>query len=387
MQEQPLSQHGDDVKALARAFEAFTQSTQALEETYRLLEARARELGEKLAAKNRELELTNDYLNNLLESMSDGVVAVDTRGVITKYNRAAEVILGYPAAECVGRLFRDLFGRDFTPLPGESGMYLRARNGDLISITERNAPLAGKDNPCIGYVKVFQDLTEIEALRQRVRRLDRLAAVGEMAATVAHEIRNPLGGVRGFAALLARDIDADDPRSRLVEKILVGVGNLDRVVSELLEYTRPVELNPRPVACYDIVDTAMAYAAPDAGVRLCNNVPRGINVMADPERMVQVLLNMLLNAIQSMGGGAGEVAVDATAEGAAVDIRVADTGCGIAPEHLGRVFSPFFSTKEKGSGLGLAVAAKIVEGHVGTITVSSAPGRGSTFVIRLPRAE
>lgn len=385
MTEQAAIKTIEDVKALSKAFEAFTQSTLALEESYRLLEKRAHELSDKLAAKNRELEITGDYLNNILESMSDGVIAVDTEGVVTKFNRGAAVILGFTAEECVGRKFRDLFGREFSPSSGAATV-LRSRKGEAVSVAERDTPIAGRDNPCIGFVKVFQDLTEIAALRERVQRMDRLAAVGQMAATVAHEIRNPLGGIRGFASLLARDIPRDDPRARLVEKVLIGVGSLDKVVNDLLEYTRPVELRLRAVACTDLLNAAIACMPPKKVGAIETRIQSGVKVMADPDRMGQVLLNIFINAFESMNGG-GKVVVAARADAGTVEIAIGDIGCGIPPELLGSVFSPFFSTKEKGSGLGLAVAAKIVEGHVGSIKVESEPGSGSTFRITLPRAE
>jgi len=377
---------GEDVKALKEAFDLFTRSTQTLEDAYRRLEARARELGLELAAKNQELALTIDYLNYILESMSDGVIAIDTRGVITTFNRAASDVLGFTSAEAVGRVFHELLGREFSAAPAAalSGR-LRAKSGRAVPVAERDEPIADRNKTCIGYVKVFQDLTEIEALREQVRQNERLAAIGEMAATVAHEIRNPLGGIRGFAALLARDIPTDDPRARLVEKILAGADNLNRVVDELLEYTRPVEIRLRTVDCAELVSAALAYL--DLGGRpiaIHNNMAPGLSVRADPDKMRQVLLNVLLNAVQSIEG-AGSVWIDAAMDADWVVLCIRDSGCGIDPGHIGRIFSPFFTTKEKGTGLGLAVAAKIVEGHLGAIEAESTPGMGAAIRIRLPR--
>lgn len=376
---------GEDVKALKEAFDMFTRSTQTLEDAYRRLEARARELGLELAAKNQELALTIDYLNYILESMSDGVIAIDTKGVITTFNRAASDVLGFTAAEAVGRAFHELLGREFSAAPTALSGRLRAKSGRGVPVAERDEPIADRNHTCIGYVKVFQDLTEIEALREQVRQNERLAAIGEMAATVAHEIRNPLGGIRGFAALLARDIPADDPRSRLVEKILAGAANLNRVVDELLEYTRPVEIRLRTVDCAELVSAALAYLNLDGRpVTLHNNVAPGLCVRADPDKMRQVLLNVLINAVQSIEG-AGSVWIDAVMEADWVVLCIRDSGCGIDAGHIGRIFSPFFTTKEKGTGLGLAVAAKIVEGHLGAIEAESSPGKGTLMRIRLPR--
>jgi len=382
-----MSESGGDVKALAEAFEQFTRSTRSLEEAYRLLEQRATELGQELAAKNRELALTNDYLDCILESMSDGVIAIDTQGTITKLNRSASRILGYHADQAVGRPFRELFGRDFVVDAQSDPMKLRAQDGQVVRVVERDSPMSDRTNKRIGYVKVFEDLTEIEALRSRIRQMDRLAAIGEMAASVAHEIRNPLGGIRGFASLLARDIEMDDPRLRLVDKILEGVKNLDGVVNELLEYTRPVDLHVRPTFCAQVVDTAIGYLElGDRPITVTNTVSRDLEVLIDADKMRQVFLNILLNAVESIDVE-GEIEVAADTAPNTVTVGISDTGCGMDDEALDNMLSPFFSTKEKGTGLGLAVATKIVEGHGGVLEALSEPGKGSTFFVRLPRTE
>ena len=376
-----------DMKALAEAFGQFTQTTKTMEEAYRRLEARIEQLDRELADKHHELGLTIDYLNSILESMSDGVIATDTRGVITIFNRAANAVLGYTAGEALGQDFRDLFGRAFQLPPGTGGRQLRAKSGRSVPVAERDSPISDPRDQRIGDVKVFQDLSELEALRRQLRQVDRLAAVGEMAATVAHEIRNPLGGIRGFAALLARDIPADDPRARLVEKILTGTANLDKVVNELLEYTRPVDLRLRPTSCARLIEAAEGFVELEGRpVTIVNDVDPGLNVLADADKMRQVFLNILINAIQSIEGD-GEVRVAATPEDNSVTVTITDTGCGMTDAQREQVFSPFFTTKEKGTGLGLAVAAKIVEGHGGDIKATSTPGEGSAFLVQIPRSE
>jgi signal transduction histidine kinase len=239
----------------------------------------------------------------------------------------------------------------------------------------------------VGSVKTFQDLSEIIALREQVRQIDRLAAIGEMAATVAHEIRNPLGGIRGFAAFLAQDIPEDDPRRRLVDKIEVGAKSLDKVVNGLLEYTRPVELNLKPTGAAALVDAALGFTTYDPiRVTVVNSISPELRVLADPDNVRQVFLNILLNAMQSMAG-TGRIDISAEAGSGDVTLAFQDSGPGISDEDLARVFSPFFTTKEKGTGLGLAVCAKIVEGHGGELRAESLVGHGATFYVRLPRAE
>jgi PAS domain S-box-containing protein len=373
----------DDMQALAAAFREFSRTSEIMEESYRRLEQRIHDMDQELAAKNRELALQSDYLNSILDSMSDGVIAVNVDGTVTAFNGAAAHVLGYDSHEVIGRPFRDVFHREFTSPPGRSVMELRTSGGDVVTVSESDRPMEDRDGRRIGMVKVFQDLTELRALRKQVRRKERLAAVGEMAATVAHEIRNPLGGIRGFAALLARDLEGQEAPLRLVNKILTGARDLERVVNELLEYTRPVELHLRTVNASELVDAAAGFVEPN-GVNIRNSVDPSAEVMADPDRMRQVFLNLLINAVQSMEPG-GEVCVELEFVDEMAVFCFSDSGCGMNREQLEQIFSPFYTTKEKGTGLGLAVASKLVEIHGGEIQAESTPGRGSIFRVRLPR--
>ena len=375
---------GNDMKSLEQAFELFTKTTKTMEEAYRRLEERLRAMDRELAEKNHELALANEYLKYILESMSDGVIAVDNEGVITTFNHAASEVLGYSAEEAVGKPFSQLFGREFTVSSGPAAMELHACDSKVVPVSERDSPISDRDNKRIGKVKVFQDLSEIEALREQVRRIDRLAAIGEMAATVAHEIRNPLGGIRGFAALLERDIEPGDDRHRLVEKILVGAEDLDGIVTELLEYTRPVDLRLHVTSCSDLVDAAIGYIDLSGhDITINNKVDASLDVLADPDKMRRVFLNIILNAVQSIDGK-GEIIIDANHDGENATIRIVDSGCGMHTDQLDKIFSPFYTTKEKGTGLGLAEAAKIIEGHGGLLKAESEIGNGSTFFVTLP---
>lgn len=382
-----MTEETADIEALTQALIAFTKTTQTMEEAYRRLEMRLDELDQELAGKNRELALTSDYLTNLLESMSDGVVAIDTNGVITRFNRAASAILGYEAEEVVGQRFRETFDREF-PAPRIYGaMELRSRSGRLVPVSERDSAIADRTGRVLGSVKIFQDLSELIALREQVRQIDRLAAIGEMAATVAHEIRNPLGGIRGFAAFLAQDIPPEDPRRRLVDKINEGARNLDKVVGELLEYTRPVELSLRPTPVASIIEAALSYLDYDRDrISVISEADPELNVRADPDKMRQVFLNILLNAVQSIRER-GDVRIMTVADTNSVTVVFRDTGCGMTEQQCKQICSPFFTTKEKGTGLGMAVSAKIVDGHGGELWAESGIGQGTTINVRLARTE
>ncbi len=377
-----------DIEALAHAVQVLTKTTESMEEAYRRLESRVLELDRELEEKNHELAVTSEYISSLLESMNDGVVAVNMEDCIVRFNRAATTILGYSSDEVVGKSFESVFDRTFfagRKLPAQS---MRAKSGRRVPVSERDSPVTDGTNRRLGWVKTFQDLSELHALREQLRQMDRLAALGEMAATVAHEIRNPLGGIRGFASLLAQDIPESDPKSRLVSKILIGTMNLDKVVTGLLEYTRPVELSLRPVGCLDILQGALGFLEYDADrtpVHL--SVSPMYRVLADPDKLRQVFLNILLNAVQSIENS-GQITVEAEVEETVIHVHFTDTGSGLSPDQEENMFSPFFTTKEKGTGLGLAICAKIVEGHGGRIQAknnTSCPGTIITTI--LPRSE
>jgi signal transduction histidine kinase len=261
-----------------------------------------------------------------------------------------------------------------------------------------------------------QSRTERAQLEAQVSLMNTLAALGQMAATVAHEIRNPLGGIAGFAGLLERDLSIGDPRRKWVKKIIEGVSSLNAIVTGLLNYTRPVRLNAHRIDLVSLIEESASFLEID----LARRPDQGISVarayeapdapcLADPEQMQQVFLNLLQNAAQAMPDGGTitvSVRVDAETRGHGdaenppfsaspplpvgdegrgwVEVAVADTGEGMSEEVQGRLFTPFFTTKENGTGLGLATARKIIEAHRGTIRVTSEVGRGSTFRIALP---
>jgi len=402
-----------NVEDLTAAFELFNTTAAELRGAYENLQERVEQLDRELEQKNRELaqrvdevNRVKDYLNDLLGSITDGVVATDLDGRITAFNRAAERITGFSANEVIGRTYRSVFSDDIDralaqpqvrTVPGEyAADEIVTRDGSHIPVGRNISLVHHGSGRVTGAVKVFHDLSEITMLREQVRMKDRLAALGEMAATVAHEIRNPLGGIEGFASLLARDFDSDDPRRRLVAKIIEGAKSLDRVVSDLLEFTRPIDLQFRETDCRQVIENALSYADPQVRERRVNverqYSEQPVCASLDNEKMVRVVLNLILNAIQSMEpGGVLTVVlsrVEAAGRGAATArITVADTGCGMESELLAKVFDPFFTTREKGTGLGLAIARRIVEAHHGSLAIESEIGRGTAVHIDLRSAK
>ncbi len=387
----------------------FRETTRRYREAYEQLEAQFETLNIKLEETNQELrksleekDRVSNYLNNILESMTGGVIVVDLGGAVTLFNQAAEQILGRSQSEALGRPYEEVMGA--APGRQDSALYTLDTGTSLINRVKEMPRPDGRPLPLgfstsvvrdesgkvLGALEVFNDLTEVKRLEAEVQRVRTLAALGEMAATVAHEIRNPLGGIATFAALLGRGMEADDPRRRLVNKITEGVGRLNRIVSSLLTYTRPLRLNTHEVNLVELVEESVAFFEIDlersrGNVKVTRDyVPGPLACRVDTEQFQQVILNLLQNATQAMPEG-GTLSVAVAPDPGHVMLCIGDTGIGMSPEVQAKLFTPFFTTKEDGTGLGLVTCRKIVEAHGGRIRVESAPGTGTRFYVYLPQ--
>ena len=396
--------------------EDFTDSYILFQETTRRYREAYEELASKFESLTLKLEETNvhlqqsleekdrvsNYLNNILESLSGGVLVVDLDGEITFFNQEAEDITGFEQAKVLGQPYAKIIGlnagRNLSVLHTlDTGERLASRekelaqpNGNTIPIGFSTSLVRDEAGTILGALEVFNDLTEVKRLEAEVQRVQTLAALGEMAATVAHEIRNPLGGIAGYAGMLERDLDSDDPNRRLVQKITEGVGRLNRIVVSLLNYTRPLRLNVHPVNLVELLEETTAFFAIDIersreDIRIERDFPDGdLICRIDPEQLQQVILNLLQNAMQAMPDG-GAIAVGLRVEENQGVLSVGDTGIGMADEVREKLFTPFFTTKEDGTGLGLVTSKKIIDAHNGKIRVDSEPGRGTQFSISLPQ--
>ncbi len=420
----PTGQTSPNIGDLTVAFHTLDRSSRRLEEAYRRLLERVqavdRELvatNERLARKVEELDSLTRLLNDILGTMHSGVVAVDAAGRITAFNQAAERVLGAAASAVAGQphgaAFRNADGspsplaltlRTGEPIEGfEREVVTRA--GARLCLSSRVAPIRGAGGRLVGAVEIFSDLTEFRELQERLDRADKLAALGQMTAQVAHEIRNPLNSIEGFASLLVRDLDAADRRHGFAGHIVTSARSLNQIVTNMLDFSQPFAVQSRPVSLRAIVEEALAFVAEDA--RRLGTAPLDLHtaldpdadaIEADPDLLRQALLNLLSNAVQAMpeGGalrlavaranGEGPPATDPSGRRAdGVEIRVEDTGPGIPEEIRDRVLDPFFTTKSKGTGLGLAIVQKIARRHGGHLAIESEEGRGTTVALWLPR--
>jgi two-component system sensor histidine kinase HydH len=247
-----------------------------------------------------------------------------------------------------------------------------------------------KDGQAAGRMALIADVSQIKSLQEELRRSERMAALGKMAAGVAHELRNPLSSIKGLALLLRSRFQGLGNDQETADILVQEVERLNRSIGELLAYARPQKLLKQPVQPAEIVEKAVSLIRMDAeaaGILMTTRVVgEAPELLADPDKLNQVLLNLFLNAIQAMPQG-GRLDIEIAGVGTTVEIRVQDSGMGISREDLSRVFDPYFTTKAEGTGLGLAMSLKIVEEHEGTITVTSEKNGGSLFVVSLPLNE
>ncbi len=395
-----------DIQAALRLFD----------ETTSALEARARRLEEVLTVKqaellqaNAELEEKVDQLARLraytdlvLASVPAGVVAVDRDGIITTCNPVAVRVLARDGCAIEGVDYRTVLGEGPLLAVLRSGVArggyehrLDGADGPRRVLAAHAAPIR-KGEEIIGAVETFEDVTELRRLEDQLERNERLKALGEMAAGVAHEIRNPLNGIEGFASLLKRDLPQTGRNHHYIDAIIGGVRHLNHTVTGLLEFTRPRP--PRLRACppgelaRSCVELVMAEAAagegPAAQVECESQWDDARRVAVDPGQIRQVLLNLIQNAAQVSAqhrGAGGRVRVRVEpGEGAMLVFRVDDDGPGVDPAERHRIFTPFYTTRDEGTGLGLAVAHTIVALHGGELSVDDGELGGACFTVRLP---
>ncbi|MFW6162160.1 MAG: two-component system sensor histidine kinase NtrB [Planctomycetota bacterium] len=399
---------------LTAAFRTLDRSSRRLEEAYRCLLERVQavdrelvETNERLARKVEELDSLTRLLNDILAAMHSGVVAVDAEGRITSFNQAAERVLGVSADEVLGQPHEAAFRNDdgsASPLGmtlstgqaiGEVEREVATRGGARLCLSSRVTPIRNAQGRVVGAVEVFSDLTEFRELQERLDRADKLAALGQMTAQVAHEVRNPLNSIEGFARLLVRDLDPDDRRRGFAAHIVTSARSLNKIVTNMLDFSQPFAVQARPVSLRELVEEALAFALEEARHRgdgqpevQLDVDPDADAIEADPDLIRQALLNLLSNAVQAMpDGGTLRLAVASPDPRSSdlVALRIEDSGPGIPQALRERVLDPFFTTRTKGTGLGLAIVQKIARRHGGHLALDSAPGQGTTAVLTLPR--
>ncbi|MGD8610965.1 MAG: ATP-binding protein [Desulfobacterales bacterium] len=349
---------------------------------------------------NKTLKQTQDYTRQVVASMANGLLSIDIEGKITSYNPLALQLLGLKETEIRGMDFKKII--DFkaagiiqtldqciSVLDRE--IIYRRPSGETIALALSITPILGESNICQGAVIILRDLSEIKQLEEKVRRSEKLAAIGKLAAGVAHEIRNPLSSIRGFAQYLQRSLKDNPQQQEYAETMVTEVDRINTVVTDLLTIARPMEADLVPTDVTELIEHAIRLVQADARSRDINIEPKISDlskIPLDSNQMAQAILNLLLNALQAVNpGGRIEVGAEMDPSISRLRIWVEDNGAGISASQKEKIFDPFFTTRKKGTGLGLAIVHKIVENHDGEINLQSPPDgktRGCRFTIDVP---
>lgn len=346
-----------------------------------------RRTGERLAESESDLAAMTALHESIVQSVTSGLLTVDSRGRISFLNRAGEHITGLALARIRGEPSERWFAA-FTGEAREEAEYVTVR-GERRLLGYSAFDLHGRDGARAGKAVIFQDLTELRAMEEAVERSKRLADLGQVAAGLAHELRNPLASVSGCVELLRGAQGLSEEDQRVLGIVLRETARLDHLLTRFLEFTRPAP--PHRVAT-DLTalvrETLDVFAGDPASQGLAiERTLAPVRVECDPDQIRQVLWNLLTNASQAVreAGRGGVVGVSCeTQPGGGALLAVVDDGPGIAPAARARIFTPFFTTKPRGTGLGLAVVQRIVDAHGGSVGVESVPGAGARFTVRLP---
>lgn len=397
------------------AFQGFTGASERLEQAYAVLR-------EQVSALNLELNDTNHrlthslqentrirhYLSNLLKSIEKGIVVVDPAGRITLWSGGAERLTGFAAAEMLGERADRLLGDDvatllhgFTEERCEDRREARLirKDGYILETEIGASPICDESGRMPDILLVFDDISERKWGEERRRRSTAQAGLEQMAVTIAHGIRNPLTSIELLATILAEEAQADVRTNHLAQGIQAGIASVNTILTNLLTFTRPVKPYLELLDLTAVIEEALStahYALQERRIDLMRLYDSAgpLEIDGDRELVKQVFLNLILNAVQAMPSGGllrisarGAIARPASvrhaidAMDARVEVKVSDSGCGISEANQEKIFLPFFTTKPKGAGLGLAIVERILEQHGARVSLQSRVGEGTTFII------
>ena len=358
----------------------------------------------------QEKETAFDQLDllhrSIIESVDTGILTINLRGQIKSFNRAAEEITGYSFAEVEDKNIVDLFpeygdllenihtGGHLDSQQSRVEMYIESHEKKPLTLGCSVSFLNDGTGKRIGDILVFQDLTAIKKMELILEKNRRLAFIGEMAAGLAHEMRNPLASISGSIQVLHKSLPLNEPDERLMQIILRGKDQLESFMRDFLLLSRPTPGIPEMIKITDIIEDILESIRylPDwrDDIQVIKSLQDHLPfIRANKTEIRQLIWNVLMNAIQSMPNG-GRVTIETGKDtpdisaGQFLEIKISDNGQGIMENDLGKIFEPFYTTREKGTGLGLAIVNRIVEGHAGKIKVDSRSGEGTTFTIWLP---
>lgn len=363
----------------------------------------ASHLAERVRVSEVNLAELRQLHSSVVQNLDSGLMTITTDGMVRVFNTYLEHLTGQSQQQAYNKSVNSLFEQ--LPLPAElltsaprGEFYYPVEDGEPLFIGYVAVPFKGMKDELSGLIITIKDLTLIKQMEQALKRADRLAALGELSARMAHEIRNPLAAISGSIQLLAdHDILKGREESRLYDIIIRESDRLNGLITDFLSYARPTPPKKSPFSLHQLVQELETLLAGDelfAKIRLVSSIPSDLMLMADQGQIQQVLLNLLRNAADAMQVKGGEISL--TAELQSIQngslnsgqkmlcLTVADQGCGFDEMSLQHLFEPFWTTKQTGSGLGLATVYRIIEAHDGSIKVDSDAGQGAVVTILLP---
>jgi two-component system sensor histidine kinase PilS (NtrC family) len=377
-----------------------------------ILAEQARRSKIQLKEKEVDLDELRTLNDNIIQSINSGIITIDPKQRISSFNRAAEEITGFSFSEVSGRSLHDILPSLERTFQTSQGAPYRLEipferaDGGTIPLGVSVSTLKDRRDKDTGKILIFQDLTQLKEMEESRKRLDRLAAVGQLATGIAHEIRNPLASVSGSIQLLKNELNLAPDDQRLMDIVLRETDRLNHLISDFMLFARPGHRNKKLVELNSIVDEALQLFvnSPECkdGLSLVKDFGEPLLLEVDPEQIKQVFWNLFVNASQAMpNGGTLEVSSlrldprQAPSDSVKAKFRpdcqvagvtVSDTGCGIPEEHRGKIFDPFFTTKERGTGLGLSIAYRIASSYDGDISVKTTVGKGTQVTVYLQTA-
>jgi two-component system, NtrC family, sensor kinase len=356
----------------------------------------------------KELIETKNFLESIVEKAGDAISVVDLEGRILYWNEGAEKIYGYMKEEVLGKkLSQFLCPRDEKLRAEEEKLMgtltARVKRGEVIPNVEVKrqtkegkeiitsmtiSPLRDAEGRIVGASRICKDITHLKKAEERLVMAERLSSLGELTAGVAHELRNPLAGIKINTQVLSRKKDLPEMEKKLLSSTQEGIEKIQKIVDGMLHFAKPKAAHFKEEEINEVLDKSLAILQTKLKKGNISSILEGAQglpkLRIDIHQIQQVFINLMLNAIQAMEGG-GTLSVRTFLEdrdGVAIEVR--DTGIGIPKAHLKKVFDPFFTTKSEGTGLGLSISLKILENHGATIDVVSEAGKGSTFTIHFP---
>lgn len=374
----PEVKNGSEVGFVVNTFHDLVKRLKEREEELEQLKASAE-------ARASSIEMYNE---NILQSIPSGVISTDNDQKIRSINSAAVRILGLNPDDYLYKKFTEVFrpplreiGKEIEPVVRRELQY-QTDNGRDVWLGISSSWLRDTEGKKMGMIYIFTDLTEIKALQERAELKERLSQLGEISAGIAHELRNSMSVISGYAKILSKRVEGRDRST--VEAIIKEIHLIDSIISELLAFARPTVLNKEEIDLAELVNDSISSAIGNrSDIEIVTDIKGPLKINADGTLLRQALTNVIKNSAEAIEGS-GKIEIRAGLNGNMVEISVSDTGSGIPDEIKGKIFLPFFTTKQGGTGLGLALVQKIVIAHGGSIEVMNNDDTGTTVRIVLP---